>query len=306
MDDMAQIARFLQTHKVRVTTTPPPFEPRVSDDDTHLRQWNMCVQWIHSAVKHFSGTNDDDEVHRALCLFGRLVQIEAAKSAKSIDAIPYENYRNTTFVALILSLKWTSKMTRISDIVDVLMNLDPIDDAAGLMLVTVNAKSSDGSYDGGSSDESSDTPFKCSESLMHASYIAYDGSCIDLGYFCDKRQALRTFLLHKYSCLELRAWFHLRGTIDVVVGPELARDLLRLMFSDRNFRHVDQGAIYKASVVFLSRWRHDPNLCNVQVQVCTVAACERAIEESDVGSSGVEWRARWDHDVVPHLLGHES
>ena len=86
MDDVAQIARFLQTHKVRVTTTPPPFEPRVSDD-THLRRWNVCVQWIHSAVKHFSGRNtedrdasdafsDDDTVHRALCLFGRLVRIE--------------------------------------------------------------------------------------------------------------------------------------------------------------------------------------------------------------------------------------
>ena len=326
-DDVAQIARFLQTHKVRVTTTPPPFEPRVSDD-THLRRWNVCVQWIHLAVKHFSGRNtedrdvsdafsDDDKVHRALCLFGRLVRIEVAKCAKSIDAIPYENYRDMTFVAFILSLKWTSKMTRIADIVDVLMTMDPIDDD-GLTLETVGSRkrrkssesseSSDGSSpDGSSPDGPCDEFFKSFDDdefpAMRASYTAYDGSRVHLGYFCDKQKALRTFLLHKYSCLELRAWIHLRGTIDVVVGPELARDLLRLMFSDRNFRHFDQEAIYNASVQFLSRWRHDPNLCNVQVQVCAVAACERAIEESDVGSSGVDWRARWDHDVVPHLLG---
>ena len=137
---------------------------------------------------------------------------------------------------------------------------------------------------------------------MHASYITDNGRRIDLGYFCDKRHAIRTFLLHKYNCLELEALYRLRCAVDVVVGPELARDLLRLMFSDRNFRHFDQKAIYNASVRFLYEWRHDPNFCNIQIQVCAVTACERAIEESDVGSSGVDWRTRWDHDVVPHLL----
>lgn len=54
-------------------------------------------------MKHFSerktedpdasDTPDDDTVHRAFCLFGRLIQVEVAKSAaKSIDAISDKEY----------------------------------------------------------------------------------------------------------------------------------------------------------------------------------------------------------------------
>lgn len=330
--DVSQTARFLQAHKARAATTPPSFEP-LTNDDIRFRCWNVCLKWIHSAVDLTNAklTDDDDLLHRALCLFGRLVQIEIAKSAGSIEAIPLKTYMNMTFVAFILALKWTSKTTRISDIVNVLMTTNRIDDAE-LKLVRIvpldtpfdessNASSDRSSFDGSSSgsmssDESCDTSLECSEVLefssagrttshqswMHASYITDDGQNRFLGYFCDKRHALWAFLLHKYSHLEMYYFCHLRGAVDVVVGPELARDLLRLMFSDHNYRHFDQKAIYNASVQFLSIWRHDPNLCNLQVQVCAVAACERAIEGSDVASSGMDWRTRWDHDVVPHLL----
>ena len=336
--DVAQIARFLHAHKVPMIKTPVPAAPvseSMADEATRIR-WNACLHWIHAATKQVSEkdsrdpkdaqaypgaskASDDDTIHRAFCLFGRLIQAEAAESAKSIDAVSDKEYRDITLISFIISLKWTSKMTRIADIVDVLMAMDQVD-YDGLTLEAVGSRkrrkssessesfeSSDGSSPDGSSPDGPCDEFSKSFdddefSGMRASYTAYDGSHVHLGYFCDKQKALRTFLLHKYSCLELKAWFHLRGTIDAIVGPELARDLLRLMFSEPTFRHFDEKAIYDASVRFLSEWRHDPNRCNETVQVCAVAACERAIEESEFALSGKSWRARWDHDVVPHLL----
>ena len=342
--DVAQITRFLNAHKVPMTKTPAPAAPvseGMADEATRIR-WNACLRWIHAAIKHVSvkdskdpkdskdaqadpgasNASDDDTIHRAFCLFGRLIQAEVAESAKSIDAVSDKEYRDITLISFIISLKWTSKMTRIADIVDVLMAMDEVDDD-GLTLETVGSRkrrksssrdgsSPDGSSFDGSSPDGSSPDGPCDEFFkpfdddefpgMRASYTAYDGSHVHLGYFCNKQTALRTFLLHKYSSLELKSWFHLRGTIDANVGPELARDLLRLMFSEPTFRHFDEKAIYDASVRFLSEWRHDPNRCNETVQVCAVAACERAIEESEFASSGVSWRARWDHEVVPHLL----
>ena len=111
--DVAQIARFLHAHKVPMTKTPAPDAPvseSMADEATRIR-WNACLHWIHAAINQVrdpgaSNASDDDTIHRAFCLFGRLIQAEVAYSARSIDAVSDKEYRDITLISFIISLKW--------------------------------------------------------------------------------------------------------------------------------------------------------------------------------------------------------